>query len=144
MGRHSRSRSRGRPGMAEEAYDDVQDGYRVHVADLGVDCSQKELERQFGKFGDFREIWLAKNPPCFAFIVFKHRSDAEEAIKEMDNRVVCNARVRCSWAKPRTRGRNARFDPEMRCFQCGDRGHFSRDCNGKSRRHDDRRTRHRR
>lgn len=161
MGRHSRSasrsRSRGRGGggggggggLADDAYDEEQDGYRVHVADLGVDCSQKELERAFDKFGKYRELWLAKNPPCFAFIVYKHKSDAEDAIKEMDGRVVCNSRIRCSWARPRTRGRNGpRMDSNMRCYQCGERGHFSRDCNGLRRagydRHDDRRERRRR
>jgi len=138
MGRHSRSGSRSRSrtrggGGAEGAYDEGQDGYRVHIADLGIDCSQKELERQFNKFGETRELWLARNPPCFAFIVYKHRSDAEEAIKEMDGRVVCSSRIRCTWARPRTRGSNARFDPGMRCYQCGERGHFSRDCGGSRR-----------
>lgn len=148
MGRYSRSVSRSRSRTRQDdAYDEDQDGYRVHVADLGVDCSQKELERVFSKFGEFRELWLARNPPCFAFIVYKHRSDGEEAIKEMDGRVVCNSRIRVSWARPRTRGRNSRFDPNMRCYQCGEKGHFSRDCNGGRRyndRYDDRRGRRRR
>jgi len=100
----------------------------VHVADLGIDCSQKEIERVFKKFGDTKEIWLARNPPCFAFIVYKHKADGEEAMREMDGRVVAGSRVRVSWARPRTKGRIKRFDPNMRCYQCGDRGHFSRDC----------------
>ena len=92
MGRHSRSisrsRSRDRRGTDaySDGYDQDQDGYRVHIADLGVDCSQKELERTFTKYGEYRELWLARNPPCFAFCVYKHRADAEEAIKEMDGR----------------------------------------------------------
>ena len=89
MGRYSsvsRSRSRGRGNENDQD----EDGYRVHIADLGVDCSQKELEKTFTKFGDYKEVWLARNPPCFAFVVYKHRSDAEQAIKEMDGRFVLN------------------------------------------------------
>ena len=134
MGRHSRSVSRSRSrGRQDDAYDEEQDGYRVHVADLGVDISQKDLERQFPKFGEYRELWLARNPPCFAFIVYKHRSDGEEAISAMDGKIICNSRIRVSWARPSTRGRNSQFDPNMRCFQCGERGHFSRDCNSRRR-----------
>jgi RNA recognition motif-containing protein len=31
---------------------------------------------------------MAKNPPCFAFVVFKNKEDAGDAIKEMDGRWV--------------------------------------------------------
>ena len=71
MGKHSRSvsrsrsrsRSRGRGGGGgggggDDNYDQEQDGYRVHIADLGVNCSQKELEKTFSKYGDFKELWL--------------------------------------------------------------------------------------
>lgn len=78
----SRSRSRSRHGGGGGGGD--EEGFRVHVADLSVDCSQKELDRAFQKFGDTFEIWLARNPPCFAFVVYKHKDDAEEAIREMN------------------------------------------------------------
>jgi RNA recognition motif-containing protein len=56
----------------------------VHVADIGTEITQKDLEKSFTKFGDYHEIWMARNPPCFAFIVYKHKDDAEEAIREMN------------------------------------------------------------
>jgi arginine/serine-rich splicing factor 7 len=125
MGRYSRSRSR---SPSFDGYDEQFDGYRVHLADLGVDCTQSDVEKTFKKFGDVKDIWLARNPPCFGFLVYKHRSDAEDAIRETDGKIIAGNRIRVSWAKPRTRGRNKRFDPQMRCYQCGHRGHFSRDC----------------
>ena len=91
MGRHSRSRSRSRDrraGGLEDNYDAEHDGYRIHISDLGVNSSEKELEKTYRKFGEFRELWLARNPPCFAFVNFKNRGDAESAIKETDNRYV--------------------------------------------------------
>lgn len=85
-----------------------------------------------------KEVWLARNPPCFAFIVYTKREDAEKAIQETNNRTICGERVRVSWAKPRVRGgrggggggggRSGGSDSSMRCFACGERGHFSREC----------------
>jgi RNA recognition motif-containing protein len=31
---------------------------------------------------------MATNPPCFAFVNFKHRDDAEEAMQGMDGKYV--------------------------------------------------------
>jgi arginine/serine-rich splicing factor 7 len=92
MGRYSRSRSASRSRSRDrgrnhfDGYDSEQGGYRVHVADLGIDCTQKDIEKNFNKFGEIKDIWLARNPPCFAFLVYKHRSEAEDAIREMDGR----------------------------------------------------------
>ena len=63
---------------------DEDDGYRVHVADLTDSVSQYEIEKAFRRFGEVREVWLAKNPPCFSFIVFKRKEDAAAAVAEMD------------------------------------------------------------
>ena len=92
MGRsrsRSRSRSRGRAARRSHSRSrsrssSLEDGFRVHIADLGIDCDKKELERQFEKYGPFFEIWMARSPPCFAFVVYRHKEDAEDAIKEMN------------------------------------------------------------
>lgn len=48
------------------------------------DTRKSELERIFGKYGRLREVWMARNPPCFAFVVFKHQESADKAQTECD------------------------------------------------------------
>jgi len=135
--RDSRSRSRsprdrgGRGGGGDWSFDDHNDeeGYRLHVADLDSNAGKRDLEKLMGKYGPLKEIWMARSVPCFAFCVFRYREDAEEAQRKADGSEVCGRRIRVTIARPRTRGRGRRgFDPGMRCYQCGERGHFSRDC----------------
>ncbi|XP_052800157.1 serine/arginine-rich splicing factor 7-like [Mya arenaria] len=138
MGRsRSRSRSRSRGRRYSRSYSrsrsrsSTPESFRVHVSDLGLDPSKREIEKAFDKFGPLIEVWVARNPPCFAFVVYKYKEDADNAIKTMDGQVLSSGRIRCSYARPRIRGgrgRRAGFDATLRCYQCGEMGHFSRDC----------------
>lgn len=77
--RSRRSRSRSGSGGSDD-----ENKCRLHIADIGIDPSKTELERAFSKFGKLREVWVARIPPCFAFVVFKYQEDAEEAVARMD------------------------------------------------------------
>lgn len=67
-----------------------EDHCRLHVGDLNERCSQQELDRAFSRFGEIREVWMARNPPSFAFIVFRYPKDAATALREMDSRFDLN------------------------------------------------------
>ena len=41
---------------------------QVWVGGLGEEGTRLELEEAFEKIGPVKNIWLAKNPPSFAFI----------------------------------------------------------------------------
>jgi len=79
--RRSRSpkrRQRSRSGSAD------RDSVRVHVSDLPVSCTTKDLEKTFEKYGPLVEVWKTNSSPCFAFVVFRHKDDAEEAIRGLN------------------------------------------------------------
>jgi len=107
--RRSRSRSSSRGGGGGR---DSDDGYRLHVADLTEECRKKDLERVFMKYGPLKEIWLASYAPFYAFIVFRHRMDAQEAAEEADGATIAGRRIRVSKARARQVGPRERFIPD--------------------------------
>lgn len=66
--------------------DDSNEECKVYVGDLPRDVSEKELERVFREFGSVRSVWVARNPPGFAFVMFDDERDAEDAVKNLDGR----------------------------------------------------------
>lgn len=57
---------------------------KVYVGNLGNFASKHELESAFTKYGPLRNIWIARNPPGFAFIEFEDPRDAEDAVRGLD------------------------------------------------------------
>ncbi|XP_060947923.1 serine/arginine-rich splicing factor 7-like [Limanda limanda] len=106
---------------------------KVYVGDLGNGAAKGELERAFSYYGPLRSVWVARNPPGFAFVEFEDPRDAEDAVKGMDGKLLCGSRVRVElstglFRKGRGRPSRRQFDPADRCYQCGDRGHYAYDC----------------
>lgn len=61
---------------------------KVYVGDLGNGAAKGELERAFSYYGPLRTVWVARNPPGFAFVEFEDPRDAEDAVKGMDGKWV--------------------------------------------------------
>ena len=53
---------------------------------LGNNASKGELEDAFSYYGRLRSVWVARNPPGFAFIEFEDPRDAEDAVRGLDGR----------------------------------------------------------
>ncbi|XP_056591041.1 serine/arginine-rich splicing factor 7-like isoform X3 [Triplophysa dalaica] len=123
---------------------------KVYVGNLGTGAGKGELERAFGYYGPLRTVWIARNPPGFAFVEFEDPRDAEDAVRGVDGKVICGSRVRVelSTGMPR-RSRYERpptrrpFDPSDRCYECGEKGHYAYDCHRYSRRRRNSRSRSR-
>ncbi|XP_054708095.1 RNA-binding protein Rsf1-like [Uloborus diversus] len=66
----------------------------IFVGGLGEDTQKEDLEREFSRFGNLTKVWVARNPPGFAFIDFENDDDANEAIKEMNGATINGQEIR--------------------------------------------------
>ncbi|VDP62435.1 unnamed protein product [Schistosoma mattheei] len=67
-------------------YDRQANGYRVFVGGVDPRVGKVDIEQEFERFGPIADVWVARNPPGFAFIVFKYAEDADRAVRRMDGR----------------------------------------------------------
>ncbi|EPQ01744.1 Serine/arginine-rich splicing factor 3 [Myotis brandtii] len=79
---------------------------KVYVGNLGNNGDKTELERTFGYYGPLRSVWVARNPPGFAFVEFEDHRDAADAVRELDGRTLCGCRVRVELSNGERRSRN--------------------------------------
>ncbi|KAK0137837.1 Serine/arginine-rich splicing factor 3 [Merluccius polli] len=79
---------------------------KVYVGNLGNNGNKTELERAFGYYGPLRSVWVARNPPGFAFVEFEDPRDANDAVRELDGRTLCGSRVRVELSSGEKRSRN--------------------------------------
>merc|ERR1712080_643810 len=112
---------------------------RLFLGGLKEGASRTELEREFGQFGQLREVWVARKPPGFGFILFEDARDADAALKEMNGQFICGGRIRVEYARDSGGGRNGGGGGgggrgggggggRIECRNCGRFGHISREC----------------
>ena len=64
---------------------------KVYVGDIGSSINKEDLEDAFYSYGRMVNVWVARDPPGFAFVEFEDSRDAEDAVRAMDGRWVQDA-----------------------------------------------------
>nr|CAD7569815.1 unnamed protein product [Timema californicum] len=76
---------------------------KVYVGNLGSSASKHDIESAFSKYGPLKNVWVARNPPGFAFVEYEDPRDAEDAVRGLDGTRVCGSRVRVEMSSGRSR-----------------------------------------
>lgn len=59
-------------------------GQRLYFGNLDPHVTQQELEREVNRFGETKNVWVAKNPAGFAFVEYVELRDAEECLQQLN------------------------------------------------------------
>lgn len=79
-------------------------GTIVYVGGLDPKVKKEELETEFQKFGKLTRVWVAFNPPGFAFVEFIEKADAESAVTALHDNVLFGNKLRVEISRGRGRG----------------------------------------
>eukprot|EP00124_Ichthyophonus_hoferi_P005107 Ihof_evm4s668 gene=Ihof_evmTU4s668 len=100
-------------------------GTKVYVGNLDDDITDHDLRDTFDKYGNLTDAWVARKPPGFGFVWYRDQRDAEDAVHALDGKDLRGRSMRVELSHVRAVKKDIR---DSECFQCGERGHFARDC----------------
>ncbi|KAH8854889.1 Serine/arginine-rich splicing factor 7 [Schistosoma japonicum] len=71
---------------------------KLYIGGLVENVLKEDLVRELSKCGEVVDVWVARNPPGFAFAEYVKSSDAEKAVRSLDGVNVCGSRIRVEFA----------------------------------------------
>jgi len=101
---------------------------KVYVGNMGSNTARGDLEASFSKYGSLKNVWVARNPPGFAFVEFEDPRDAEDAVRALDGTRICGTRVRVEMSSGRSR--RERPPPQRHGQRSDFRGRYTRTSRG--------------
>ena len=73
-------------------------------AEVGRSIQKEDLEEKFSRFGRINSVWVARQPPGFAFIEYEDPRDAEDSVRDMNNTEILGCEIKVEISKGRGGG----------------------------------------
>lgn len=80
---------------------------RLFVGGLKSNIAKEDLEQEFARFGQLRDVWVAHNPPGFAFVEYNEEKDALSCMSGMNGAKILGCQIRVEVVKHKPRGGDA-------------------------------------
>ncbi|XP_022095635.1 RNA-binding protein 4.1-like isoform X2 [Acanthaster planci] len=97
---------------------------KLYVGNLPMDCTETQLHEMFSKYGEVAECDVIRN---YGFVHMKTEAAALEALKNLHNLDFYGNKLVVMQSTSRVH-KMPGIGSKGECFQCGNRGHLSREC----------------